>query len=145
MHVRTLLGGAALAALLMVTGPTGGQDRGDKLPDETTWVLLRDFKIDGKVTEPQTTKLQLTAKAGKLAGHFLGKRALDEENNAVFSGDVIAGERSHMLVLRQEITRGGNTYVVIHTGNPIAPNHYRGTWHDTSGHAGDFELKAEQK
>jgi hypothetical protein len=147
MRARTSLCVLAVAAALLVlfTGPTrGGQQKGDNFPTEATWVLLRDFKVDGQVTEPQMTKLELTAKGGKLVGYFLEKRALHEENNAAFSGEIVAGERSHMLILRQELTREGNTYVVIHTGQPVGPNHYRGTWHDTSGNAGDFELKVEK-
>jgi hypothetical protein len=147
MRVNTCLCSAFLGAALFVSsGPTrGAPEKEETLPAEATWVLLRDFQIDGQLKKPQQTKLQLTAKEGKLAGHFVGKKALDMDDDSSFSGEVVVGEFSRLLILRQEKKGDGKTYVVIHVGQPIGPNQYRGTWHDTSGNAGDFELKADRK
>jgi hypothetical protein len=148
MCVNTRLCGSVLGMVLIVSsaGPIrGAPEKEESLPPEATWVLLRDFKLDGQLKEPLETKLQLTAKEGKMAGHFVGKKALDKEDDSAFRGETVVGELSHLLILRQEKKGDGNTYVVIHIGQPIGPNHYRGTWHDTSGNAGDFELKVDRK
>jgi hypothetical protein len=148
MRVNTCLYGGFAGVVLFVTGASPSRDasaKEERLPPEATWVLSRDFKLDGQLKEPKETKLQMTAKEGKLAGHFAGQRALDKEDDSAFSGEVVVGEYSRLLILRQEKKGKGKTYVVIHVGQPMGPNHYRGTWHDTSGNAGDFELKLDRK
>jgi hypothetical protein len=112
------------------------------LPEDGIWELRRDFKLDGKVEEAQdNTKLQLKRKGKQFSGHFVDKKANGKDNDSTFSGEVVAHwNGKSLLILRQE-DRERDGYVVIHTGQLVGKNHFRGVWYDIVGQSGDFELK----
>jgi hypothetical protein len=110
------------------------------LPEDGEWELRRDFKLDGKVEDaPDKTWLQLERKGNQFSGHFVDKKVNGKDNDSTFSGEVITHGRS-LLILRQE-HKERDGYVVIHTGQLVGENHYRGVWYDNVGQSGDFELK----
>jgi hypothetical protein len=124
------------------------------LPEDGKWELRRDFKLDGKVEEAQdNTTLQLKRKGNQISGHFVDKKANGKDNDSTFSGEVIPPYSEEvithgkpLLILRQEHKDWDgdvvvHTGVIIHTGQLVGENHYRGVWYDNSGHSGDFELK----
>jgi RNA polymerase sigma factor (sigma-70 family) len=117
-------------------------DRSRPLPEDGIWELRRDFKLDGKVEEAQdNTKLQLKRKGKQFSGHFVDKKANGKDNDSTFSGEVVAHwNGKSLLILRQE-DRERDGYVVIHTGQLVGKNHFRGVWYDIVGQSGDFELK----
>jgi hypothetical protein len=67
------------------------------------------------------------------------KKANGKDNDSTFSGEVMAHGKP-LLILRQE-HKERDGYVVIHTGQLVGENHYRGVWYDNVGQSGDFELK----
>jgi RNA polymerase sigma factor (sigma-70 family) len=110
------------------------------LSEDGKWELRRDFKLDGKVEEaPEKTWLQLKRKGHQFSGHFVDKKANGKHNDSTFSGEVITHGKSLLILQQEHKERDG--YVVIHTGQLVGENHYRGVWYDNAGQSGDFELK----
>jgi hypothetical protein len=110
------------------------------LPEDGKWELRRDFKLDGKVEEARdNTRLQLKGKGNQFSGHFVDKKANGKDNDSTFSGEVMTRGKS-LLILRQE-HKERDGYVVIHIGQLVGKNHFRGVWYDNAGQSGDFELK----
>jgi len=147
--MRVFLLAVLVACLVVLSGGhisvSQAQEKAEapRLPEDAKWDLKRDFKIDGKLEDAQDAVLQLKGKGNLLSGHFVDKKALGEDNDSAFSGEVVTREKS-LLILRQEHKDKDGTYVVIHTGHLVGENHYRGTWHDNAGKSGDFELKGSK-
>lgn len=130
--------------------PSGASFRGQpakvaapRLPEDAKWLLHRDFKIDGKLEDAQETRLHLKGKGNQLSGYYVDKKALGVVNETAYTLEVVTREKP-LLILRGEHKDTESTYVIIHAGHLVGENHYRGTWHDNAGNAGDFELKVSK-
>jgi len=112
------------------------------------WTLKRDHTPEHHVKFPSLQRLERTHIRGNAHGRYLTGRFQDatladgKKSDARFTGEILGG-KTPALVLRQQEPRKGAPYVVTHVGHLIAPNHYRGTWYDTDGSSGDFDLALE--
>jgi hypothetical protein len=113
------------------------------LPARATWVLRSDVKLNGRVEAPvQTDRLALEVHDSALTGSYVGQRAQGKENQSRFSGEVIrAPAGGAVLTLRQE----DRWYVACYAGRLTGENHFAGSWFDSDGHTGDFDLGIEPR
>jgi hypothetical protein len=135
LRVATLFG---VLALLSHAAPEADAQK-PVMDADATWTYRYDTKVDGKVADDATkAELVLAVRNDKIAGHFAGESGKGKDR---WSGEA-AGKDSRILMLRQD-REGG--YVAFFVGRLVKAGQIQGTWCDTSGHSGDFELVKKAK
>lgn len=69
-------------------------------------------------------------------GNFIGWYS-NINNDAIFTGRLLTGRGKTLVHFVQQ---GSNGYYAIHSGKMINSNLYQGTWYDTAGNTGTFQL-----
>ena len=100
-----------------------------------TWTYRFDGKLDGKVDgEVKEFELGLAVRNDKISGRTAG---FDDR----WSGEV-AGKDKGIISLRQDRKDG---YIAFFAGRLTEAGRIQGTWYDTLGNSGDFELMRKKK
>lgn len=113
---------AFTATLLLPTLAHAGELDGE-------WVWRLDSKLDGRLAPSETHEVSLRLEGSKLIG---------TSGRNIYSGEIVDGDTT--LVVFQEIRKG---YVGVMTGVLASVDgNWRivGTWYDTKGNTGDFEM-----
>ena len=120
------------------------------LPAGATWTGRWDHKLDGEVVTNSFWELRLDIRNGNITGHVL-KISDGNSSDSILSGQVIKptvptvkGKRGvSVLVLRHDTSANG--YFVINTACRVSASRFLGTWIDSLGQTGDFELTLTDK
>ena len=129
-------------------GATGGRKLSPlpgaaPLPEEATWVLRSDRKVDGRVEDgAQEDRLALRVREDVLTGQYAGQRAQGKENGSRFSGEVTRSPAGAPLLTLRQVDQW---YSATYAGRLVGEGRFAGCWFDSDGRAGDFELVVEQK
>ncbi len=121
-----------------------------------TWRGKWDHKVDGKVVSHSWWDLQLDFRNDSVTGHVL-EVSDGSSSDSILSGQVITaisrarsnrssaryGRFVSVLILRHDTSENG--YFVINTAHRVAGNRFLGTWVDSIGQVGDFELTLTEK
>ncbi len=137
-------------ALLCVSSPlllqsTGAQEPKDTglLPGNAVWVRRLDTKLDGKLQgEIAAEEWRVIVKNDKLSGHPLeGKKS-----RAELSGEVVDGQGDSPPVVHwRQDNSNIKGYTQVFSGHRVEVGRIVGTWYDTDGRSGDFELVLQKK
>ena len=110
-----------------------------------------DHKVDGNIAHNSYYELRLSFRNDKVTGHIV-KTPDGRSSDSILSGELIKAiskERSDpssvrygrfvsVFVLRVDTSDNG--YFFINTGHRVSENRFLGTWVDSTGSVGDFEM-----
>jgi hypothetical protein len=96
------------------------------------WTITTDVTPDGTVTPVVTGHLNLNSHLNK----FVGTYSDIPGNDSIFEGETYPGQVTPVITFRQL----GGSWNAVYTGIKVGATLYRGTWYDTLGRSGDFEL-----
>jgi hypothetical protein len=108
------------------------------------WELRYDFKVDGELKDENETKPRW--RIAVVNNHITGVQAETKEGDTNIhrlTGEVVDGE-TPAVFLRQD-GQQPKGYVSFHTGLRVDEGRIVGTWYDTRGKSGDFELTVVKK
>lgn len=112
-----------------------------KMPVEGIWKSSYDSELDGKMIVRESPAIELTFYNDRLSGRYQNQRAVEKENDSIFTGYVVRG-RKPMIFLQQEHDRG---YTAIYTDTLAGRNRFVGTYVDNTGGSGDWSLNLVSK
>ncbi len=108
--------------------------------EKANWLLRRDFQLDAKLKNPTEDTLSLAIQTKSIGGTFLaGKAGSGSPTASIFTGEILSARTTPILTLRQSHD-SPDPYFAVHTGVLVSAGKYRGTWYDSCGGSGDFEL-----
>jgi hypothetical protein len=114
------------------------------LPADAVWELRYDFKVDGELKDVNETKprWRIVVVNNRITG-VLADAKEGDTNMHRLTGEVVGGE-TPVVFLRQDGQKPRG-YVGFHTGLRVEEGRVVGTWYDTRGTSGDFELAIVKK
>ena len=110
-----------------------------------------DHKVDGNIAHNSYYELRLSFRNDKVTGRIV-KTPDGRSSDSILSGELIKaiskqrsdpssaryGRFVSVLVLRVDTSANG--YFFINTGHRVYENRFLGTWVDSTGSVGDFEM-----
>jgi hypothetical protein len=119
------------AALLL---PVRAQDPSKQvLPADATWKHRWDYRLDGELKEPHQTTLELSVRNNHITGRH--------DARGRWAGEIVPG-KVPVVMLRQDSDPG---FVVFYCGKLVEKGRIVGTFYNTAGESGDFEIVLERE
>jgi len=110
----------------------GAQDKPKQLlPADATWKHRWDYRLDGELKDTHEVSLELSVRNNRISGkHDAGSR---------WAGEIVPG-KVPVVMLRQD----GPGFVVFYAGKLVGKGCIVGTFYNTTGESGDFEIVLEK-
>jgi hypothetical protein len=126
---------AIILAFVSFLPPAYGDDAPKQLlAADARWKMRFDFRLDGELKDAEETKShRLTVRNNRITGRTVEGDSL--------AGEIVDGEIP-VVTLRQD---GPEGFVCFYCGKRLKEGHIVGTWFNSRGQSGDFELVLEKK